>query len=110
MIVGFNLRRSFSRSGNFSVAVTLWVIWKAGRNIALFDNKQTPAVESIQEIWSELIHTLKGQFDAFQGLPESVERQRSLFHQQWSFFPFYSRISAQLLWHFSPPKWLFAPP
>ena len=55
-------------------SLTLWVIWKA-RNIALFDSKQTPHVESIQEFCSDLILTLKGQFDAFQGPPESVERQ-----------------------------------
>jgi hypothetical protein len=38
--------------------LSLWVIWKA-RNIAQFDNKQTPPLESVQGIRSELIHTLR---------------------------------------------------
>ena len=61
-------------------SMTLWAIWKA-RNIEIFESKRTPPVVSIQEIWSELIHTLKGQFDDIIGQSEIEERRRSVFHR-----------------------------
>ena len=36
-------------------------LWKGG-NISLFEGKKVPPAEAVQEIWNDLVHTLKGQF------------------------------------------------
>ena len=42
----------------------------------------------MQEIWSEIVPTLKSQYDGFKGGCDGVERQRLAFIQQCSFSPF----------------------
>ena len=41
---------------------TLWAIWE-NKCKKVFKGKQTPAVESVKEIWAELIYNLRGQYD-----------------------------------------------
>ena len=70
-------------------STTMWVIWKY-RCVKVFDNKTTAPVEAIKEIWSIIIHTLKGQYDNIKGHSEAAEKQRRNFHDLWRHGPFYS--------------------
>ena len=42
----------------------------------------------MQEIWSEVVATLKSQYDGLKGGSNGVERQILAFIQQWSSSPF----------------------
>ena len=83
----------------------MWVLWKF-RNVALFEGKKTPPTEVVQEISTEVVHTLKGQYDAISKYANEAERQRQKFHNQWESLPFYFLIRRQPVWNLSPPKWL----
>jgi hypothetical protein len=83
---------------------TMWVIWKS-RCAKIFDNKSTPPVDAVKEIWSIIIHTLKGHFDSL--LDRSA---RNEFYNHWyhsRLFEFHNNV---VIWNFTPPRWLFPPP
>jgi hypothetical protein len=55
----------------------MWAIWKS-RCAKVFDNKLTPLVEAIKEIWYVIIHTIKGRYDNI-----SDHSTRDMFCKQW---------------------------
>ena len=89
--------------------ITLWVIWK-GRCIKVFTEKQVSSAEGIQEIWSEAVHTLKGQYDSIQGDSDATIMTRQNFLLTWSHTLFCTMVGDKPHWSLSTPKCLFPPP
>ena len=76
--------------------INLWFIWKAQcKNV--FEGSLEPPTETCKKFWAEIIHKVRGQFEAIQG--DSGK----------SGLKFYSIHNSRLQWHYSPPRWLFTP-
>ena len=88
---------------------TLWGIWKA-RCAANMVQKKIPPAKTIKEIWSIIVHSLKGQLESIEGHSEPEEKQRWLFHLRWRSYPFYSLIASRPVWNYQPPRCLFPLP
>ena len=90
--------------------ITLWVIWK-GRCIKVFTGKQVPPAEGIQEIWSEAVHTLKGQYDNIQGDNDiAIRREQKFILKLSRTHPLCTLVGTRPQWKFSAPIRLFPPP
>ena len=61
--------------------ITLWILWKRQCRRVFFNQTVHP-VMLMQEIWSEVVATLKSQYDGLKGGSDGVERQRLAFIQQ----------------------------
>ena len=83
---------------------TMWVIWKS-RCAKVFDNKSTPPAEAIKEIWSVIIHTVKGRYDNI-----TDHSNRDMFCKQCYQSQLFVWQNSALIWNYSPPRWLFSPP
>ena len=88
---------------------TLWVIWKC-RCTRVFTGKSTPPAEGIKEIWSESVHSLKGQYDDIQGDSEAAIKMRHEFLLIWTKTPFCALVGSTLKWNYCAPVWLYPPP
>ena len=66
-------------------------------------------MECVKEIWLEIIHTLKGQYDNIIGLSQEAESKRRRFHVQWKRYPFYDLYGLRPKWCYAAPRWLFPP-
>ena len=71
--------------------ITLWILWKQWCR-RVFSN----ATRLMQEIWSEIVATLKSQYDGLKGGSYGVERQRITFIQQWSSSPFLESVGIHI--------------
>ena len=60
----------------------------------------------MQEIWSEVVATLKSQYDGLKGDSDGVERQLLAFIQQWSSSPFLESMGIQIRWNYRIPTWI----
>ena len=52
--------------------ITLWILWKQ-RCRRVFSNQTTHPIMLMQEIWSEVVATLKSQYDGLKGDSDGVE-------------------------------------
>ena len=77
---------------------TMWVIWKS-KYAKVFDNKSTPPAEAIKEIWSVIIHTVKGRYDNI-----FYHSKRDMFCKQWYQFQLFVMQNNALIWNYSPPR------
>ena len=79
--------------------IPLWILQKqwCGR---VFSNQTVYPVMLKQEVWSEVVVTLKSQYDSLTGGYDGVERQRLAFIQQWSSFPFLESINIHIRWNY----------
>jgi hypothetical protein len=57
-------------------------------------------------IWTELVLTLRGQFDDIKGEIEVDSRRSLLFHKVWAASPFYYRNGRRVIWNYQFPHWL----
>jgi hypothetical protein len=87
--------------------LVLWAIWKA-RCIKVFQGVAEAPAETIKVIWSELLHTLRGQWDSMQGTSARLINIRSCFRKVWDTIGFYS-IHNGLKWNYVTPSYLFYP-
>ena len=58
--------------------ITLWILWKQWCR-QVFSNQTAQPTMLMQEIWSEVVATLKSQSDGLKGDSDGVERQRLAF-------------------------------
>ena len=54
--------------------ITLWILWKQQCR-QVFSNQTAHPTKLMQEIWSEIVATLKSQYDGLKGVSDGVERQ-----------------------------------
>ena len=90
-------------------STTVYHIWKA-RCSLVFHNLKTPPAEVISNIWLEIVHALKGQWDGIVGDSDAKIAQRHEFLIIWTATPFVTSRYTTPYWHFQPPKWLFPRP
>ena len=82
--------------------ITLWILWKR-RCRRVFSNQTAHPIMLMQEIWSEVVATLKSQYDGLKGGSDGVERQRLAFIQQWSSSPFLESVGIHIRWNYRVP-------
>ena len=90
-------------------SIAAWSIWRA-RCTRAFEGRGTPAAETVRDFWTELIHTLRGQFEQLAGSSDRMQRRREAFLRLWRDGPFYTESGGALRWQYRPPVWLFPPP
>ena len=83
--------------------ITLWILWKQ-RCRRVFSNQTAHPTRLMQEIWSEIVATLKSQYDGLKGDSDGVERQRIAFIQQWSSSPFLELVGIHIRWNYRVPS------
>ena len=83
--------------------ITLWILWKQ-RCRRVFSNQTAHPTRLMQEIWSEIVATLKRQYDGLKGGSDGVERQRMAFIQQWSSSPFLESVGLHIRWNYRVPS------
>ena len=54
--------------------ITLWILWKQ-RCRRVSSNQTAHPTMLLQEVWSEIVATLKSQYDGFKSGSDGVERQ-----------------------------------
>ena len=84
-------------------------IWKVGCSL-IFHHLETPPVELVSNIWLDVAHTLKGQWDGIVRDSDAKIAQRHEFITIWKATLFMAAHYGTPYWHFQPPKWLFPPP
>ena len=82
--------------------ITLWILWKQ-RCRRVFFNQIVQPIVLMQEIWSEVVATLKSQYDGLKDDSDGVERQRLAFIQQWSSSPFIESMGIHIRWTYHVP-------
>ena len=90
-------------------SLALWFIWRA-RCRRIFEERPVPPAETVRDFWTELIHTLRGQYDRLQGDSDSMILRRLAFLRLWKSGPFLLERHSTIQWCYSPPVWLFPPP
>ena len=88
---------------------TVWHIWKA-RCARVIGQLVIPAAQVVQNIWQEMVTTLRARYDNIKGNLDSIVRKRMVFHAIWKQKPFYELCGYGPKWLYNPPKWLFPPP
>lgn len=64
-------------------SITLWCIWKS-RCVEVLGSASPSTVHTLSEIWLEIVHTLRSQWDALADSSENGENRRGAFLKQWS--------------------------
>ena len=90
-------------------STTIYHIWKT-RCSLIFQQLKTPPAELVSNIWLDIVHTLKGQWDGIIGDSDAKIAQRHEFITIWKPSPFMTANCGTPYWHYQPPKWLFPPP
>ena len=88
---------------------TMWFIWTA-RCSKVFGNTTIHPVESTRNVWMEMVHTLKGQYEDIKGETDVAVLQRLEFIVYWKKTPFLTIQNSRPKWCLAPPVWLFPPP
>ncbi len=88
--------------------IVQWTLWTAQCSL-VFKQKRVPTVELVQNIWVQLVHTLKGQYDALVGTSDALMSKRLTFLQQWKHWPFFVLCQGKPCWSYKPPVWLYPP-
>ena len=88
---------------------TMWFIWTA-RCSKVFGNTTIHPVESTRNVWMEMVHTLKGQYEDIKGETDVAVLQRLEFSVYWKKTPFLTIQNSRPKWCLAPPVWLFPPP
>ena len=78
--------------------ITLWILEKQ-RCRRVFSNQTVNQAMLLQEIRSDVVTTLKIQYDGLTSGSDGVERQRLTFIQQWSSFPFFELVGLHIRWN-----------
>ena len=72
------------------IPITLWILWKQWCR-RVFSNQTAHPTTLIQEIWSEVVATLKSQYDGLKGGSDRVEGKRLAFVNNGRPLPFLSQ-------------------
>ena len=80
---------------------TVYYIWKA-RCSLIFHQVRASPVEIVHNIWLDMIHTLKGQWDCLIGDSEPKAAQCHQFLTLWKATPLISLENGNPFWHFQP--------
>ena len=88
---------------------TMWFIWTA-RCSKVFGNITIHPVESVRNVWMQMVHTLKGRYDEIKGETDDAVLQRLEFIAHWKKAPFLTVPNTRPMWCLAPPIWLFPPP
>lgn len=84
---------------------SLWCIWKF-RCSHVLSAETSSSSETLCMIWTELIHTLRSQWDSSAGSSRTQERHRLEFIRHWGRTSlFFSHTSGSVTWHYAPPEW-----
>lgn len=87
-------------------SITLWCIWKA-RCMHVLSHEPSTSLETLRIIWSELLHTLRSQWDASQGDSRAAQQRRFDFLRTWGrSAEFFHLSSGFMVWHYAMPEWL----
>ena len=79
--------------------------WFAGK----VRGKKGPPVGTVIQIWLEIAHTLRGQYDAIRGSLHKAIRKRLAFQKVWQHSPFYTLQLEEKQWQYAQQKQLFPP-
>ena len=82
--------------------IALWTLWEQWCRWVL-SNQTTQPIVLMQEIWSEVVATLKIKYDGLKGDSNGVEKQGLAFIQQWSTSPFIESVSIHIRWTYRVP-------
>lgn len=86
-------------------SISLWCIWKV-RCSHVLSAETSSSSETLCMIWTELIHTLRSQWDSSAGSSRTQERHRLEFIRHWGRTSlFFSHTSGSVTWHYAPPEW-----
>ena len=86
-------------------SITLWCIWKA-RCSHVLSNEPSTTQETLGIIWTELIHTLRSQYDSSTGSSRAAEERRFSFIRTWGRSSLFFEFSGgSIHWHYPPPHW-----
>ena len=88
---------------------TMWFLWTA-RCSKAFDNITVHPVEIVRNVWMQMVHTLRGQYDDIKGETDAAVLQRLQFTSYWKKGPFFTLENTKPRWCLTPPLWLFPPP
>ena len=95
--------------GDIESSTTVYHIWKARCSLVFHELKTSPA-ELVSNIWLDIVHSLKDQWDGIVG--DSYAKIAN-----WHEFliirittPYMTSNYDNPYWHFQPSKWLFPPP
>lgn len=86
-------------------SITLWVIWKS-RCSQVLGMQPSSISDTLREIWSVLLHTLRSQWDASAGSSRAAEERRRRFLRLWARTSvLFSLAGGSITWHYAPPLW-----
>lgn len=86
-------------------SISIWCIWKC-RCMHVLSDEPSTVTQIICMIWTELIYTLRSQWDASAGSWRAVECRHTEFLRHWGQTSmFFRRIPGDVTWHYAPPKW-----
>ena len=88
---GYKIEEQRNPLWGLMCGITLWVIWKC-RCVKVFTGKAIPPAEGVKEIWSAIIHSLKGQYNSIKGDSDTAVRRRLSFLQSWASTPFFFTV------------------
>ena len=86
----------------------IYNIWKAQCSL-VFHQVKAALVELVTNIWLDIVHSLKVQWDGIVGDFDAKTAQCREF-SVWTTIPFMTSKNDTPFWHFQPLKWLFPPP
>ena len=82
--------------------ITPWTIWKKLSRY-IFSNQTVHQIMWLQEMWCEVIVTLKNQYDGITGRSEKAKRQHLTLIQLWSSSSFPESIGLYIWWNYRAP-------
>ena len=86
--------------------IVQWNLWTV-RCSLVFKQKRVPTVELVQNIWLQLVHMLKGQYDAIVGTSDALNLKRLTLLQQWKHWTIFVLCQGKPCWSFKLLVWLY---
>lgn len=78
-------------------SIAAWSIWRA-RCTRVFKDRGIPPAETIRDFWTELKHTLRGQFEGLVGSFDRMQKRREAFLHLWRDGRFFSETGGAIRW------------
>ncbi|MCO5596294.1 hypothetical protein L7F22_050355 [Adiantum nelumboides] len=100
---------SFTRDIRFVIicSISLWMIRKV-RCSSVLSAQPSSVLNTLVQICSALIHTLRSQWYSSAGSSRATEERRRSFLRRWVRTPILFRMTqGRITWHYSPPKWIY---
>ena len=85
--------------------ITLWVMWKV-RCSHILSVQPSSLTDTLWEIWSVLLHTLRSQWDTSRGSSRAAEERCKGFLSLWARTSvLFGLAGGGITWHYAPPMW-----